>query len=241
MQPFTLQSQKILFIIEPDGLCLGASWHYATHFPTNLLAQRKWIVIVWCRSDRFSDFTQNQKFKGSSTNPTTKKEKWTQSSGSLTPPPAAISSLLLQFYSLLLFPDSLEEGNVVKCLSVAHTWLDYTLPDCMSLLNIWLNYFCMNCTNMIGSLSISDDVSLYLPENDLPQLFIYLPMPLLPLDFYFRDRLYGFTAKGIRRPMFVKHEDGLGFVSLRPLWLALIHLHAERVYASHSSSEGLEH
>ena len=44
--------------------------------------------IVWCRSDRFSDFTQNQKFKGSSTNPTTKKEKWTQSSGSLTPPPA---------------------------------------------------------------------------------------------------------------------------------------------------------
>jgi hypothetical protein len=32
-------------------------------------------VIVWCRSDRFSDFTQNQKFKGSSTNPTTKKEK----------------------------------------------------------------------------------------------------------------------------------------------------------------------
>ena len=55
-------------------------------------------------------------------------------------------------------------------------------------------------------------------------------MPLLPLDFYFRDRLYGFTAKGIRRPMFVKHEDSLGFISLRPLWLALIHLHAERVY-----------
>ena len=55
-------------------------------------------------------------------------------------------------------------------------------------------------------------------------------MPLLPLDFYFRDRLYGFTAKGIRRPMFFKHEDSLGFISLRPLWLALIHLHAERVY-----------
>ena len=51
-----------------------------------------------------------------------------------------------------------------------------------------------------------------------------------PVDFYFRDRLYGFTAKGIRRPMFVKHEDSLGFISLRPLWLALIHLHAERVY-----------
>ena len=64
------------------------------------------------------------------------------------------------------------------------------------------------------SISISDAVFLYLPGNGLPQLFIYL---LLPLDFYFRDRLYGFTAKGIRRPMFVKHEDGLGFVSLRPL------------------------
>ena len=44
--------------------------------------------IVWCRSNRLSDLIQNQKFKGSSTNPTTKKEKWTQSSGSLTPPPA---------------------------------------------------------------------------------------------------------------------------------------------------------
>ena len=46
-----------------------------------------------------------------------------------------------------------------------------------------------------------------------PTTLIYLVLH----DFYFRDRLYGFTAKGIRRPMFVKHEDGLGFVSLRPL------------------------
>ena len=77
----------------------------------------------------------------------------------------------------------------------------------------------MNCTNMIGSLSISDDVSLYLPGNGLSHnsYLACSSMPLLPLDFYFRDRLYGFTAKGIRRPMFVKHEDGLGFVSLRPL------------------------
>ena len=78
----------------------------------------------------------------------------------------------------------------------------------------------MNCTNMIGSLSISDDVSFYYRKT-----VSYLTTVLLllfshassPVDFYFRDRLYGFAAKGIRRPMFVKHEDGLGFVSPRPL------------------------
>ena len=77
----------------------------------------------------------------------------------------------------------------------------------------------MTCTNMIGSLSVSDDVFLYLPENGISHnshstLFSRVSSSA---DFYFRDRLYGFTAKGIRRPMFVKHEDGLGFVSLRPL------------------------
>ena len=76
----------------------------------------------------------------------------------------------------------------------------------------------MNCTSMIGSLSISDDVSFYLPENRIFSYnsYIFFSHASSPVDFYFRDRLYGFTAKGIRRPMFVKHEDGLGFVSLRP-------------------------
>ena len=79
----------------------------------------------------------------------------------------------------------------------------------------------MNCTNMIGSLSISDDVSFYLPENRLLShnriIVLFISHASSPVDFYLRDRLYGFAAKGIRRPMFVKHEDGLGFVSLRPL------------------------
>ena len=77
----------------------------------------------------------------------------------------------------------------------------------------------MTCTNMIGSLSVPDDVFLYLPENGILSLLlsIFFSHAFSPVDFYFRDRLYGFTAKGIRRPMFVKYEDGLGFVSLRPL------------------------
>ena len=80
----------------------------------------------------------------------------------------------------------------------------------------------MNCSNMIGSLSISDDVSFYLPENRILShnriiMLLFFSHASSPVDFYFRDRLYGFAAKGIRRPMFVKHEGGLGFVSLRPL------------------------
>ena len=87
----------------------------------------------------------------------------------------------------------------------------------------WTTHYLTAChypTSDGTTLSISDDVSFYLPENRILSHNSYLPsspMPLLPLDFYFRDRLYGFTAKGIRRPMFVKHEDSLGFVSLRPL------------------------
>ena len=77
----------------------------------------------------------------------------------------------------------------------------------------------MNCTSMIGSLSISDDVSFYLPENRLfshYRIIVFFFFHALPLTSTPRS-LYGFTAKGIRHPMFVKHEDGLGFVSLRPL------------------------
>ena len=100
------------------------------------------------------------------------------------------------YYYSSLFPNSLEEGNVVKCLSLAHTWLDYTLPDYLSLLNIWLDHICMNCTNMIGlSLSIFDDVSYYLRKTVLSQLSSSLSSLLLPMR-----SLYGFTARAFDVP-----------------------------------------
>ena len=82
----------------------------------------------------------------------------------------------------------------------------------------------MNCTNMIGSLSISDDVSFYLPENRLLShnriivffFFHALPLTSTPLTSTSKIVVW-FYGEGIPRPMFVKHEDGLGFVSPRPL------------------------
>mgnify|MGYP007041100579 CR=1 FL=1 len=97
----------------------------------------------------------------------------------------------------------------------------------------------MNCTNMIGSLSISDDVSFYLPENRLllkPYYWCSSPILLLPLTFA-SEIVVWFRGEDIQRSMFVKHEDGLGFTSPRPLWLALIVLHTERVYAKYLQSQ----
>ena len=93
MHLFTLQANSVNAWWLVFG-CISALCNSLSYQPPR---PRKWTVIVWCRSDRLSDLKQNQKFKGSSTNPTIKKEKWTQSSWPLTPPPATISSLLLQF------------------------------------------------------------------------------------------------------------------------------------------------
>ena len=226
MHSFTLQANFINTWWLVFG-CISASCNSRSYQPP---CPRKRIVVVWGRSDRLSDLIQNQKFKGSSTTPILKKGKWTRSSSPPTPPPATISSLLHQyiyiFSSSSLFPNSLEEGNVVKYLYLAHTWLDCTLPDYLSLLNIWLDYVCMNCTNMIGSLSIYDDVFLYMPENGFSHFcyllsscsFSLIPTPLITIS----KIVVWFYGEGIQRPMFVKHEDGLGFISPRPLWLIII-------------------
>ena len=118
----------------------------------------------------------------------------------------------------------------------------------MSLPNIWRDYFCMNCTNMIGSLSISDDVSFYLPENPILShnriIIVTLLSHVLPLTST-SEIVVWFYGEGIRRPMCLTHEDHLGFISPRPLWQTedhlgfisprplwqtLIHHHPERVY-----------
>ena len=81
----------------------------------------------------------------------------------------------------------------------------------------------MNCTNMIGlSLSISDDVFLYLPENDL--LFKTL---FFLISTSSHEIVVWFYGEGIRRPVNLTHEDRLGFTSLGPLPPIIITLHAK--------------
>ena len=144
----------------------------------------------------------------------------TTCSGLISPSPFLISASLPR----------LSRRGMSSSVYLSHTpdWTTHYLTACHYSTSDWTTS-AWTAQTMIGSLSISisDDVFLYLPGNGLCHNS-NLPSSShasSPIDFYFRDRLYGFTAKGIRRPMFVKHEDGLGFVSLRPLWLALIVLH----------------
>ena len=94
----------------------------------------------------------------------------------------------------------LTRGEECRQVSICRTHL-IGLHTTWLHVNIWLDYICMNYTSMIGSLSIYDDVSFYLPESRLfliTALFYFLSsMPLLRTS----EIVVWFYGEGTRRPM----------------------------------------